>query len=397
MNTIFSAEELAFAYLSRVVEGPSRQLTTLLTEGREAPVIAEGIRMRKRWVGDLLEQTATRYDWERAERDLTLARTHGARLLYPGHEEWPTTQFDHAFGFARSGVSTHLRTYQSDAVAPHALWVRGAHLDQLCTQAVAVVGTRAQSRYGAQATAHLVQGLAQHRWTVISGGALGIDAEAHNTALRCGGATVVVAACGIDKVYPARHARLFDAVAQQGAVITEYPPEVSPQRHRFLTRNRLVAALSQGTVVVEAAWRSGALNTLSWAEGLGRIAMAVPGPITGAGSLGCHERIREGRAQLVASADDIRALLSAVGAVDVAEQYELSYAPDSIQALSRNELRVFDALPVSGGEETSVIARQAGLSLPLTVHLLVELSTKNMVALEGDQWHRVAGREGCEG
>ncbi|WPF65332.1 MULTISPECIES: DNA-processing protein DprA [unclassified Corynebacterium] len=391
---MFSEQELAFAYLSRVVEGPSRELTDLLAQGREAPAIAEGIRRRKRWVGDLLGQTATRYDWDRAEQDLILARERGARLIHPGHPEWPEQQLDHAFGFARSGVSTHLRTYQSDAVAPHALWVRGGNLSHLCAQAVAVVGTRAQSRYGAQATAHLVQGLAQHKWTVISGGALGIDAEAHQTALRCGGATVVIAACGIDRTYPARHARLFDAIAQTGAVVTEYPPEVPPQRHRFLTRNRLVAALSQGTVVVEAAWRSGALNTLSWAEGLGRIAMAVPGPITGVGSLGCHERIREGRAQLVTSADDIRGLLSAVGAVDVAEQYELSYAPDSIQALSRNELRVFDALPVSGGEETQEIARQAGLSLPLTVHLLVELSTKNLVTLTGNQWCRVMGGGG---
>lgn len=387
---MFSPEDRAFAYLSRVVEGPSRALIALLDEGREAPAIAEGVRTRQRWVGDLLAQTATRYDWDRAEQDLSLARQHGARLLYPGHEEWPQ-QLDHAFGFARSGVSTHLRTYQSDAVAPHALWVRGGHLGQLCAQAVSVVGTRAQSRYGAQATAHLVQGLAQHKWTVISGGALGIDTEAHRTALRCGCPTVVVAACGIDRAYPARNARLFDAVAQTGAVVTEYPPEVPPQRHRFLTRNRLVAALSQGTVVVEAAWRSGALNTLTWAEGLGRIAMAVPGPVTGPGSLGCHERIREGRAQLVTSADDIRALLSAVGAVDVAEQYELSYAPDSIQALSRNELRVFDALPVSEPQDTREIARQAGLSLPLTVHLLVELSSKNLVALDGDQWCRVEG------
>ncbi|MBC3185318.1 DNA-protecting protein DprA [Corynebacterium sp. zg-331] len=391
---IFSDMELAFAYLSRVVEGPSRQLTELLEEGREAPEIAEGVRGRKRWLGHLLAQTATRYEWDRAEQDLELARRCGARLLYPGHEEWPTEQLDHAFGFARSGVSTHVRTYQSDAVRPHALWVRGGNLRELCAQAVAVVGTRAQSRYGAQATAHIVQGLAQHRWTVISGGALGIDAEAHHGALRCGGATVVVAACGIDRAYPARHARLFDDVARSGAVVTEYPPEVPPQRHRFLTRNRLVAALSQGTVVVEAAWRSGALNTLSWAEGLGRIAMAVPGPITGAGSMGCHERIREGRAQLVTSADDIRALLAPVGALDVAEQYELSYAPDAIQALSRNELRVFDALPVSRSEDTRAIARGAGLSLPLTVHLLVELSTRNLVALDGEKWRRVEGDTG---
>ncbi|KQB86635.1 DNA-processing protein DprA [Corynebacterium lowii] len=387
----FTQEELAFAYLSRVVEGPSREVQALLAEGREAPQIAEAIRARKRWVGDLLAHTATRYDWDRAQQDLEIAQAHRARLIYPGHEEWPTEQIEHAFGFARTGMSQHVRTYQSDAVAPHALWVRGGSLAQLCAQAVSVVGTRAQSRYGAQATAQLVRGLSQHRWTIVSGGALGIDAEAHQAALAAGGTTIAVLACGIDRVYPARHGRLFDSIAAAGAVVTEYPPEVPPQRHRFLTRNRLVAALSQGTVVVEAAWRSGALNTLSWAEGLGRVAMAVPGPITGTGSLGCHERIREGRAQMVTSADDIRALLSAVGAMDVEEQYELTYAPDSIQALSRNELRVFDALPDTGAAETQEIARSAGLSLPLTVHLLVDLSSKNLVILDGDQWRRVEG------
>ncbi|MCH6196677.1 DNA-processing protein DprA [Corynebacterium mastitidis] len=387
----WSREELAFAYLSRVVEGPSRALSEFLERGREAPEIAEAIRGRKRWLGDLLGQTATRYDWDRPRRDLEIAREHGARLIYPGHEEWPAEQLEHAFGFARSGMSPHARTYQADAVPPHALWVRGGNLRHLCAQAVAVVGTRVQSRYGAEATACLVRGLVQHQWVIVSGGALGIDAEAHRAALEAGGTTVVVSACGIDRAYPARHARLFDAVARQGAVVTEYPPEVTPQRHRFLTRNRLVAALTRGTVVMEAAWRSGALNTLSWAEGLGRIAMAVPGPITGAGSLGCHQRIKEGRAQLVTGPDDVRGLLGAVGALDVTEQYELCYAPDAIQGLSRNELRVFDALPVAGAADTQTIARGAGFSVPLTVHLLVELVAKNLVSLEGDQWLRVEG------
>ena len=171
--------------------------------------------------------------------------------------------------------------------------------------------------------------------------------------------------------------------------MSEYAPGTPPQRHRFLTRNRLVAALSQGTVVVEAAWRSGALNTLSWCSGLGRVAMAVPGPVTTAGSLGCHERIRNGSAQMVTSGDEVRALLGAVGAMDAQAQYELNFAATPIQGLSRNELRVFDALNGnSSGREASVIAADAGLTLQLTMFLLVALHKRGIVNRVGTLWSR---------
>lgn len=169
--------------------------------------------------------------------------------------------------------------------------------------------------------------------------------------------------------------------------MSEYAPGLSPHRHRFLTRNRLVAALSLGTVAVEAAWRSGALNTLSWASALGRVAMAVPGPITTVGSLGCHERIRNHEAELICSADEIRALISRIGEVDVNEQYEISFAPNSVQKLTRNELRIYDSLG-SETEATEIIARRAGVSIGLAVHLLLELSNKGMVRREGAGWRR---------
>lgn len=383
-------EQAAWAYLNRVVEGPHKELTALLKSGRGPEEIAHGIAVRASWVGEvLLSATESRAGTNRASEDLERAAAVGARIIYPGHEEWPVEQFDHAFGFAATGMSPHVRTYASDALAPHALWVRGGSLRMLVEQSVAIVGTRAITRYGYTATRALVQGLSANRWTIISGGALGVDSVAHEAALAAGGATVAVAACGVDRMYPARNARLFDRIVAHGALVSEYPPGASPHRHRFLTRNRLVAALSQGTVVVEAGWRSGALNTLSWAAGLGRIAMAVPGPITGVGSLGCHERIRTGAAQLVVSADDIRGLLSAVGALDVEEQYEMSFAPDAIQALSRNELRVYDALPVSGARKIEGIAGSAGFSVELTVHLLVALMKKGLVVRDGEEFLRV--------
>ncbi|RSZ62040.1 DNA-protecting protein DprA [Corynebacterium hylobatis] len=385
--------QLSWAYLNRVVEGPSRPLQQLLDAGRDADEIARGVRRRATWIGELATQTASRHNWDRAEQDLADAAAVGARLIHPGCAEWPLAEFDRAFGFAATGRSDHLRSYQADAIPPHVLWVRGMPLDQAVAQSVAVVGTRAATRYGHEATRQLVQGLATHHWTVVSGAALGIDTVAHETALATGGLTVAVAACGIDRTYPARNGALLDRIAAQGCVISEYPPGMNPQRHRFLTRNRLVAALTAGTVIVEAAWRSGALNTLSWAEGLGRVTMAVPGPVTSAGSLGCHERIRQGRAQLVTGADDVRGLLGAIGALDVAEQYELAYAATPVQSLTRNELRVFDAC-APGGSTAQEIAAGAGLPLPLAVHLLMDLARRNVVRLDGTAWSRVEVSEG---
>ncbi len=379
----------SWAYLNRVVEGPSRALQDLLSAGRDADEIAAGVRRRASWLGELAGETAARHDWERAEEDLAAAEKAGARLLTPEDSDWPRSELDRAFGFAATGLSEHVRTYQADAVAPHALWVRGGPVAPALAQSVAVVGTRAVTRYGVEVTRQIVSGLAAHQWTVVSGAALGIDTAAHEAALTAGGTTVAVMACGIDRVYPARNGALLDRITGSGCVITEYPPGTPPQRHRFLTRNRLVAALTRGTVIVEAAWRSGALNTLSWAEGLGRVAMAVPGPVTGAGSLGCHERIRHGRAQLVTGADDIRSLLGPAGAVDAVEQYELQFAPTEVQALSRNELRVFDALNPGAGCSAQEVAATAGLPLALTVHLLVDLAKRGVITREGVEWHRV--------
>ena len=386
---------LAWAYLSRVVEGPNAHVQALLNAGHDVERIVWGIKHREEWIGEgLLRQTRSRWDWERSAEDLAAVSALGGRLVTPDDREWPHAEFDHAFGFAQSGKSEHARTYQEDAVQPHALWVRGGMLASLCAHSVGVVGTRAISRYGMEATRLLVSGLVEHHWVIVSGGALGVDTVAHEQVIASGGATVVVSACGLDRVYPARNAGLFDRIlASGGALVSEYPPGVAPARHRFLTRNRLVAALSQGVVVMEAGWRSGALNTLTWASGLGRVAMAVPGPITHINSLGCHERIKDGRAQLVASADDVRALLGAVGALDSAEQYELQFAASPIQGLSRSEMRVFDALPAeSSADETGLdaesVAQESGLPFPLTVHVLVDLAKRGLVVREGVMWRR---------
>ncbi|NMB22117.1 MAG: DNA-protecting protein DprA [Corynebacterium sp.] len=390
MSAMITDRLKAWAYLSRVVEGPSVHLQALLKQGRDPEAIAHAVKHREPWIGDLLRETLSRYEWDVAQQDLEQILALGGRLITPEDREWPATELDHAFGFAASGMSDHVRTYQDDAVPPHALWVRGGDLRSLTAQAVALVGTRAVSQYGREVTAMIVDNLVPHQWTIISGGALGVDTVAHTTALRAGGSTVVVAACGLDRSYPAHNRALFEEiVSRSGAIVTEYPPGTPPQRHRFLTRNRLVAALSQGTVVTEAAWRSGALNTLSWCAGLGRVAMAVPGPVTTAGSLGCHERIRNGHAQMVCSGDEIRSLLGAIGGMDAQEQYELNFAANPIQGLSRNELRVYDALG-RHPREAAEVATETGLTLALVIHLLVDLNSRGLVAREGVRWVRIA-------
>ncbi|HCG46041.1 MULTISPECIES: DNA-processing protein DprA [Corynebacterium] len=379
-----------WAYLNRVVEGPSHTLSALLAQ-YPAEEIAHGIYNAADWLGPLAALTASRRDWLRQEVDLAAAERVGARIISSDSPEWPLQQFSQAFGFYRSGQSSAPATFDDQAASPHSLWVRGGNLAVELSQALALVGTRAISRYGWDATRLIAGGLAARQWTIVSGGALGVDTAAHSAAIEQGGRTVAVAACGIDRSYPARNQGLFDKIAHNGCVVSEFAPGTVPKRHRFLTRNRLVAAMSEGVVVVEAGFRSGALNTLNWAEALGKVAMAVPGPVTTAGSLGAHLRIQEGRAQLVTSADEIRALVGKAGSLDPGAQYELDYAPSPLQRLSRNELRVFDSTPLEDADTAASaeeIAGEARLSVALTIHLLVTLEKAGLVARAGTQWRR---------
>lgn len=377
-----------WAYISRVIEGPSPYIQELLDRGCEVSEIAQGLRERASWLGPLLKASESRYEYPDAAKDLYEFERLGGRLLYPGCEEWPGEIVDSAFAFAASGTSEHVRSYQEDAVAPHCLWVLGeGNLRALCAQAVAIVGTRAASTYGTEVTRMFVADLVANHWTIISGGALGIDAVAHQEAIHQGKPTIVVSAAGADVCYPSAHRVLFQRIQERGLIISEYPPGSRPYRHRFLTRNRLVAALSQGTVVVEAAWRSGALNTLSWATGLGKVAMAVPGPVTNMNSLGCHSRIKNQEANLVCSGEEVRALLGKLGTVDPDAQYELQFQADPVQRLSRNELRVFDALgsePVIAQE----VAKSSGLTLGLSVHILVALERQGLIRRQANGWAR---------
>ena len=200
---------------------------------------------------------------------------------------------------------------------PYALWVRGhADLRFSCLQSVSMVGSRAATSYGAHVAAEIAADLGERGWTVVSGGAYGIDAAAHRGALAADGLTIAVLACGVDYPYPAGHADLFAAIAAQGLVISEWPPGSHPARTRFLIRNRSIAALTCGTVIVEAGERSGALNTAGHAADLGKPLMAVPGPVTSAQSFGCHRIIREWAASCVTRAADVIDIVSPLSVAD---------------------------------------------------------------------------------
>lgn len=226
---------------------------------------------------------------------LRVAARAGLRFVIPGDEEWPTSLDE-----LQLAPSIHDR-----AGPPVGIWLRGpAHLREICEGSVAIVGSRSATTYGTRVASDIGSGCAEAGHTVISGGAFGIDQAAHRGAL-ARGRTVAVLACGADRTYPKTSHDLIEHIARTSLVISEAPLGGEPFKVRFLARNRLIAALTSGTVVVEAARRSGALNTATWANHLGRTLMGVPGPVTSATSAGVHELIRSRAALLVTRPADV--------------------------------------------------------------------------------------------
>jgi DNA processing protein len=227
------------------------------------------------------------------ERVHQATETVAASVLIPGDPEWPE---------AFSDLGVH---------QPIALWTRGRAelLAGPLTDRVAIVGSRAASAYGEHMTMEIAAALSGRGRTIVSGAAYGVDAVAHRATLAAGGNTVAIVASGVDRFYPAENDALLQRIAESGLIVSELPPGASPTKWTFLQRNRLVAAVSAVTVVIEAGYRSGSLNTASHAHGLGRPVGAVPGPVTSAASAGCHRLIREHVAELVTNADEIEQLI----------------------------------------------------------------------------------------
>jgi DNA processing protein len=328
----------------------------------------------------------------------------GIRLVGPEHPDWPG-------GLDQLGPGR-----------PYALWLRGsADLRSRSQRSVSVVGSRAATGYGAHVAGEIAADLAERGWAVVSGGAYGIDAAAHRGALATRGITIAVLACGVDFPYPAGHAELFADIAAHGLVISEWPPGRHPARMRFLVRNRVIAALSCGTVIVEAGERSGALNTARHAAELGKPLMAVPGPVTSAQSAGCHRIIREWDASCVTRAADITDLLLPLSVPDA--QAPDAQAPDAqapavaapggaahasgrspatspspgptspvwdpalpYDDLDADSARVLDALPARGGAGTSTIAVDAGVDLDTVLRCLGVLAGYGFIERGDDGW-----------
>ena len=216
----------------------------------------------------------------------------GAVFLTPNSSEWPHTLDDLS-------------------QVPIGLVVKG-DLSALSERSLAIVGTRNPTPYGVRIAGDFAAGFVDREWNIVSGGAYGIDSAAHKGALIAEGRTVAVLAAGIDVAYPAGNARLFSEIAENGALVSEVIPGAHAIPSRFLTRNRIIAALSQATLVVEAAFRSGSLRTARDAAELMRPVMAIPGPISAPTSEGCHRLIGERAAEIVTSVSDAIELISAL-------------------------------------------------------------------------------------
>ena len=268
------------------------------------------------------------------------------------------------------------------------LWAVGpARLDETAQRAAAVVGTRAATSYGEQVAADLAAGLAEHDVAVVSGGAYGIDGAAHRAVLAVDGVTVAVLAGGLDIPYPAGHSALLHRIGSTGLLITEYPPGVRPARHRFLTRNRLVAAFAGAAVVVEAGLRSGAANTAAWARALGRVVGAVPGPVTSSASTGCHALLRAG-AEVVTRAEDIVELVGRIGELAPEEPRPAT----ALDGLSDDERQVYEALPGRGVATVDEIAVASGLVPAQVLGPLAMLEVAGLAERHDGRWRIVRNR-----
>jgi DNA processing protein len=365
-------ERRAWAYLSRVVEPPCAELAALVCSVGAAEAAD---RVRRGAVSDgLARQTEARREIDCAAADLDRLDRLGGYVITPSGPDWPTLAFA---GFNGVDVRRH-----PAGIAPLALWVVGvADLGEVASRAAAIVGTRASTAYGEHVAADLSAGLCERDVAVVSGGAFGIDGAAHRAALAEDRCTVAVLAGGVDVLYPAGHSALLLRVQRSGLLVSEYPPGVRPARHRFLVRNRLVAALSGATVVVEAGLRSGAANTAAWARALGRVVCAVPGPVTSSASAGCHELIRNG-AELVTRAEQIIEIVGRAG-----EFADEPQRPSSVlDELSDVGKRVYEALPARGVRSADELSVESGVPVPQLQGQLALLELAGLVTRDDGRW-----------
>ncbi|RKQ36577.1 DNA-protecting protein DprA [Kocuria tytonis] len=314
--------------------------------------------------------------------DARHAEQLGAWTVVPEDPDWPSSLAD--LGLQQ----------------PIVMWGRGdrARLADL-RRSVAVVGSRNASAYGAAVTRGIARELTAAGWCVVSGGAYGIDAVAHTAALQTGpepGATAAVLACGVDRFYPAANAELLGRICERGLVLSEVPLGCAPTRYRFLQRNRIIAALTGATVVTEAAWRSGALNTARHAAALSREVAAVPGDVLVGGSAGCHRLIRDDHAVLVSNGGEVLELVEPLGNEATVELRDAAQRAvrRPHDALDPVLLRVFDALPLHGDADPTQVCRVSGLSPSEVLTGLATLRERGLAVDSLLGWRRVGSQHG---
>ncbi|KRF05821.1 DNA processing protein DprA [Arthrobacter sp. Soil782] len=399
-GSVWSEEQIARAALARLLEpldnvglalvaaaGPVEALQIATGATSCGPQVhrvflevldASGHRVRTDVLIQAIARWQTRVGALAPLRDLETVRRFGGTLLIPESDWWPKALAD------------------LQLEEPMCLWVRGDNPVPIPSQerVVAVVGSRDSTSYGLEVTGDLAAGLVARGYTVVSGGAYGIDARAHRGALKAAREdhplpTLSVLACGIDRYYPAGNEDLLREVARHGLLVSEVPPGSSPTRYRFLQRNRIIAALSSVTVVVEARWRSGALSTAHHAAGLGRSVGAVPGSVHSVNSAGCHRLLREGSAICVTDAAEVAELTGPLLA-ELEERREDK--PALHDGLVVGDLLLLDALPVRSSSTVDKLATVAGLSVPGVLAGLGRLETDGLAQRTDDGGWRKGSR-----
>ena len=353
----------AAAALRSVVEAwPPDRLAGALTDTADASEAGDPAGLRPE-LEQALARWRPRLSSTEVIRSLQQARRTGTALLLPSDPLWPVGVGD---------LERH---------APLALWWRG-RTDALAAlrHSIALVGARAATGYGEHVALEAAAGLVDRGLAVVSGAAYGIDGMVHRSALASNGTTVAFLAGGVDRFYPSGHDALLNRIVETGAVASEVPCGVPPTKWRFLQRNRLIAAASQATVVLEAGWRSGSLNTAGHAGTLGRPLGAVPGPVTSAASAGCHRLIREFSAVCVTNADEM---------AELAPLEPAALRQAQISEHHSDESRLADALSARSPRDATDLARRSGLSVATVQALLGTIELEGRVRENERGWLRV--------
>lgn len=367
-------ERLARVALNLLFEPGDRRIDAFMA-GMDALSFYTALRgsPRTRGLRDASDDVATRLDSMRPDEVLDAAERRGIRFVIPGDAEWPS-QVEDLDG---------KETVQERTGTPLGLWVRGPLRLSALDRSVSIVGSRSATSYGLDAAGQIAAGVANGGFVVVSGGAIGIDAAAHRGTLSVGGRTVAVLACGVDRLYPKENQRLLEAVLDEGAIVSELAPGLPVTRLRFLGRNRVIAALARGTVLVQAAPRSGALNTANWTTRLNRHLMCVPGPISEITSLGVLDQVRQGKGTIVTRGEEVLELVGGAGEYLPEERRGPRKKRDDLSSRHR---QVLDGVPVFNGATSESISRASGVAFKEVASALLYLERSGFVERGPGGW-----------